>query len=80
MTDRDKLDQWSYFEERDLASAFVCSWVEAPDHRAVTLRAVQGNARLASGGLAEEIVRSDRRVPDQVYPVLVGGGIPLFPR
>ncbi|MGI5491094.1 hypothetical protein [Microtetraspora malaysiensis] len=35
MTDRDKFDQWSYFEERGLASNFVCSWVEAPDHRSV---------------------------------------------
>ncbi|MGN9780361.1 hypothetical protein ACTMTF_02965 [Nonomuraea sp. ZG12] len=38
MTDRDRFDQWSYFEERDLAGAFVCSWVEAPDHRAVVTR------------------------------------------
>ncbi|MFE6551553.1 dihydrofolate reductase family protein [Streptomyces sp. NPDC057746] len=70
-----------------------------------TLSAVQGNARLASGGLAEEIKRL-RNEPGQgdiaiggatlaaeaaesglideyrarVYPVLVGGGIPFFPR
>lgn len=70
-----------------------------------TLSAVQGNARLASGGLAEEIKRL-RTEPGQgdiaiggatlaaeaaesglideyrarVYPVLVGGGIPFFPR
>ena len=70
-----------------------------------TLSAVQGNARLVSGGLAEEIERL-RAEPDEgeiaiggatlaaeaaalgqideyramVYPVLVGGGIPFFPR
>ncbi|HET9309628.1 MAG TPA: dihydrofolate reductase family protein [Actinomycetota bacterium] len=70
-----------------------------------TLSAVQGNARLASGGLAEEIERL-RAEPGEgdiaiggatlaaeaaaldlideyqamVYPVLVGGGIPFFPR
>jgi dihydrofolate reductase len=70
-----------------------------------TLSAVQGNARLASGGLAEEIERL-RAEPGEgdiaiggatlaaeaaasalideyrarVCPVLVGGGIPFFPR
>src|SRR3990172_2393009 len=70
-----------------------------------TLSAVQGNARLASGGVAEEIERL-RAEPGEgdiaiggatlaaeaaalglideyramVYPVLVGGGIPFFPR
>jgi len=53
-----------------------------------TLSAVQGNARLASGGLAEEIERL-RAEPGEgdiaiggamVYPVLVGGGIPFFPQ
>jgi dihydrofolate reductase len=70
-----------------------------------TLSAVQGNARLASGGPAEEIERL-RAEPGEgdiaiggatlaaeaaasglideyrtmVYPVLVGGGIPYFPR
>ncbi|POX56255.1 deaminase [Streptomyces sp. Ru71] len=70
-----------------------------------TLSAVQGNARLASDGLAEEIERL-RAEPGQgdiaiggatlaaeaaaldlideyrvmVYPVLVGGGTPYFPR
>jgi dihydrofolate reductase len=70
-----------------------------------TLSAVQGNARLASGGLAQEIERL-RAEPGEgsiaiggatlaaeaaalglideyrarVYPVLVGGGIPYFPR
>jgi dihydrofolate reductase len=70
-----------------------------------TLSAVRGNARLASGGVAEEIERL-RTEPGEgdiaiggatlaaeaaaaglideyrvmVYPVLVGGGIPFFPR
>uniref|UniRef100_A0AAU2K1W4 Dihydrofolate reductase family protein n=1 Tax=Streptomyces sp. NBC_00049 TaxID=2903617 RepID=A0AAU2K1W4_9ACTN len=70
-----------------------------------TLSAVQGNARLLSGGLAEEIERL-RAEPGEgdiaiggatlaaeaaasdlideyqaiVHPVLVGGGIPFFPR
>jgi len=70
-----------------------------------TLSAVVGNARLASGDLAEEIERL-RAAPEdgdiaiggatlgaeaaaqglvdeyraRVYPVLVGGGIPYFPR
>ena len=70
-----------------------------------TLSAVQGNARLASGGPADEIERL-RAEPGEdeiaiggatlaadaaaaglideyramVYPVLVGGGIPFFPR
>ncbi|MFF0560890.1 dihydrofolate reductase family protein [Streptomyces sp. NPDC004266] len=70
-----------------------------------TLSAVQGNARLASGSLAEEIerLRAEPAASDiaiggarlaaeaaksdlideyrvVVYPVLVGGGIPFFPR
>ena len=70
-----------------------------------TLSAVQGNARLASGGLAEEIerLRTEPGAADiaiggatlaaeaaalglideyqaMVHPVLVGGGIPFFPR
>ncbi|MFJ8532193.1 dihydrofolate reductase family protein [Streptomyces sp. NPDC093591] len=70
-----------------------------------TLSAVQGNARLACGGLAEEIERL-RAEPGEgdiaiggatlaaeaaasglideyrtmVYPVLIGGGTPFFPR
>lgn len=70
-----------------------------------TLSAVQGTARLASGGLAAEVERW-RAEPGEgdiaiggatlageaaalgvideyrarVYPVLVGGGIPFFPR
>jgi dihydrofolate reductase len=70
-----------------------------------TLSAVEGNARLASGSLAEEIERL-RAEPGEggiaiggatlaaeaaalglideyrprVYPVLVGGGVPYFPR
>jgi dihydrofolate reductase len=70
-----------------------------------TLSAVQGHARLASGGLAEEIERLRAEQGDgnvaiggatlaadaaalglideyrtRVHPVLVGGGIPFFPR
>jgi dihydrofolate reductase len=70
-----------------------------------TLSAVQGHARLASGGLAEQIerLRAEPREGDiaiggatlaaeaaaldlideyrvMVYPVLVGGGTPYFPR
>jgi dihydrofolate reductase len=70
-----------------------------------TLSEVQGNARLASGGVAEEIerLRAEPREGDiaiggamlaaeaaalglideyqaMVYPVLVGGGVPFFPR
>ncbi|MGW8066913.1 dihydrofolate reductase family protein [Streptomyces ziwulingensis] len=70
-----------------------------------TLSAVQGNARLASGGLAEEIGRLRTEAGDgniaiggatlaaeaaasglideyrvKVHPVLVGGGVPFFPR
>jgi dihydrofolate reductase len=70
-----------------------------------TLSAVQGKARLASGGVAEEIERLRAEPGDgeiaiggatlaaeaaaldlideyraMVYPVLVGGGIPFFPR
>jgi dihydrofolate reductase len=70
-----------------------------------TLSAVQGNARLACGGLAEEIERLRAEPGDgdiaiggatlaaeaaalglideyrpRVCPVLVGGGIPFFPR
>lgn len=70
-----------------------------------TLTAVEGNARLAAGSLAEEVERL-RAAPEEgdiaiggatlaaeaaaldlideyrlvVYPVLVGGGIPYFPR
>src|SRR5580698_8491178 len=70
-----------------------------------TLPAVQGHARLASGGVAEEIERLRAEPAEgeiaiggatlaaeaaaldlideyrpRVYPVLVGGGIPYFPR
>lgn len=70
-----------------------------------TLSTVQGNARLASGGLAKEVerLRAEPGVGDiaiggtslaaeaaaldlideyraMVYPVLVGGGTPFFPR
>ncbi|MFE6225019.1 MULTISPECIES: dihydrofolate reductase family protein [unclassified Streptomyces] len=70
-----------------------------------TLTTVQGNARLATGGLAEEIARLRAEPGDgdialggadlaaqaaaldlideyraRIYPVLVGGGIPFYPR
>jgi dihydrofolate reductase len=70
-----------------------------------TLSAVEGNARLASGGVGEEIERLRAEPGDgeiaiggatlaaeaaalglideyrpRVFPVLVGGGIPFFPR
>ena len=70
-----------------------------------TLSSVRGNARLASGGLAEEIERLRAEPGDgdiaiggatlaaevaalglideyrvRVHPVLVGGGLPFFPR
>ncbi|GGK50038.1 hypothetical protein Ppa06_09570 [Planomonospora parontospora subsp. parontospora] len=35
MTSRKKFDQWSYFEGRGLEDGFECSWVEAPDYRAL---------------------------------------------
>lgn len=72
---------------------------------ATTLSAVRGNARLASGGLAEEIERlraepgegdiaiggatlasqaAEAGLIDEyrarVHPVLLGGGLPFFPR
>jgi dihydrofolate reductase len=85
---------------------FIAIWKPLPKVVfSTTLPAVQGNARLASGGLAEEIARL-RAEPGEgdiaiggatlaaeaaalglideyrarVYPVLVGGGIPFFPR
>lgn len=84
---------------------FAALWKSLPKVVfSTTLSAVQGNARLASGGLAEEIERlraepgratsrSAARLAAEaaasglideyrprVYPVLVGGGIPFFPR
>ncbi|GHB81956.1 deaminase [Streptomyces cirratus] len=85
---------------------FAAIWKSLPKVVfSTTLSAVRGNARLASGGLAEEIERL-RAEPGEgdiaiggatlaaeaaasglvdeyrarVYPVLVGGGIPFFPR
>jgi dihydrofolate reductase len=85
---------------------FAAVWKRLPKVVfSTTLSAVEGNARLASGGLAEEIERL-RAEPGEgdiaiggatlaaeaaasglideyrvrVYPVLVGGGIPFFPR
>ena len=43
-----------------------------------TLSAVQGHARLASGGLAEEIERL--RAEPAKGDIAIGGGIPFFPQ
>ncbi|MFL6239154.1 MAG: dihydrofolate reductase family protein [Actinomycetes bacterium] len=85
---------------------FAATWRALPKVVfSTTLSAVQGNARLASGGLAEEIERLKAEPAEgdiaiggatlaaeaatlglideyraRVYPVLVGGGIPFFPR
>jgi dihydrofolate reductase len=90
----------------DAELEFAALWKPLPKVVfSTTLSAVQGNARLASGDLAEEIERL-RAEPEEgdiaiggatlaaeasasglideyramVYPVLVGGGIPFFPR
>jgi dihydrofolate reductase len=99
-----------YWETADQLDAAELEWAALwnPLPKVVfssTLSAVQGMARLASGGLAEEIERL-RAEPGEgeiaiggatlaaeaaaldlideyrpmVYPVLVGGGIPYFPR
>lgn len=101
-----------YWETADPASlddaerAWTALWRPLPKVVfSTTLREVQGTARLASGGLAEEIGRL-RAEPGEgaiaiggatlaaqaaaldlideyavvVHPVLVGGGIPFFPR
>ncbi|MBQ0825104.1 dihydrofolate reductase family protein [Streptomyces tagetis] len=86
--------------------AWAALWTSLPKVVfSTTLSEVRGNARLASGGLAEEIERW-RAAPGEgdiaiggatlaveaaecglideyrarVYPVLVGGGTPFFPR
>ncbi|WP_317441227.1 dihydrofolate reductase family protein [Streptomyces collinus] len=85
---------------------FAAIWKSLPKVVfSTTLSAVQGNARLASGSLAEEIKRLRAEPGDgdiaiggatlaaeaaasglideyraRVYPVLIGGGIPFFPR
>jgi dihydrofolate reductase len=96
-------------QERSLDDAeleWVAIWNPLPKVVfSTTLTAVQGHARLASGGLAEEIERL-RAEPEEgdiaiggadlaaqaaasdlideyqvmIYPVLVGGGTPFFPR
>ena len=90
----------------DLQLEWTALWKPLPKVIFSTrLSAVEGNARLASGGLAEEIerLRSEPGEGDiaiggatlaaeaaalglideyrpRVHPVLVGGGIPFFPR
>ncbi|MFG1862627.1 dihydrofolate reductase family protein [Microbispora bryophytorum] len=90
----------------DLMLEWAAIWKRLPKTVfSTTLSAVQGNARLASGGLAEEIewLRAEPGESEiaiggatlaaeaaalglideyraRVYPVLVGGGIPFFPR
>jgi len=85
---------------------FAAIWVALPKVVfSTTLSAVEGNARLASGDLAEEVERLQAESADgdiaiggatlaaeaaalglideyrvRVYPVLLGGGIPFFPR
>jgi dihydrofolate reductase len=85
---------------------FIAIWKSLPKVVfSTTLAAVQGNARLAVGDLAEEIERLRAEPGDgdiaiggatlaaeaaalglideyraRIYPVLVGGGIPFFPR
>jgi dihydrofolate reductase len=97
-------DQDPSLDDADLE--FIAIWKPLPKVVfSTTLPAVRGNARLASGGLAEEIerLRAEREDGDiaiggatlaaeaaalglideyraRVYPVLVGGGIPFFPR
>jgi len=90
----------------DLELEWAAIWKPLPKVVfSTTLSAVQGNARLASAGLSEEIGRL-RAEPGEgdiaiggatlaaeaaalglideyrarVYPVLVGGGVPFFPR
>ncbi|AWW41626.1 dihydrofolate reductase family protein [Streptomyces cadmiisoli] len=97
-------DQDSTLDESELE--WTALWKPLPKVVfSTTLSEVQGHARLASGGLAEEIERL-RAEPGEgdiaiggatlaaeaaasglideyramVYPVLVGGGIPFFPR
>ena len=99
---------WEPAEDRSLDAPqreFAALWQAVPKVVfSTTLTAVQGNARLAAGSVAEEVERL-RAEPGEgeiaiggatlageatgsglvdeyrtrVYPVLVGGGIPLFP-
>lgn len=89
-----------------LELAFADIWKRLPKVVfSTTLTSVQGNTRLTTGGLAEEIARL-RAEPEEgdiaiggatlavqaaeldlideyrmrIYPMLVGGGIPFFPR
>lgn len=97
---------WEPAEDRRLDAPqreFAALWQALPKVVfSTTLTSVQGNARLATGSVAEEVERL-RAEPGEgeiavggatlaaeaadlvdeyrtrVYPVLVGGGIPLFP-
>jgi dihydrofolate reductase len=100
---------WDTVDEASLDAAeleWAALWKPLPKVVfSTTLSAVQGHARLVSGGLAEEIerLRAEPREGDiaiggatlaaeaaalglideyqvMVYPVLVGGGVPFFPR
>jgi len=90
----------------DLGREFAALWRALPKVVfSTTLTAVQGSARLATGGVAAEVerLRAEPAAGEvavggatlaaevaaaglldeyqvRVYPVLVGGGIPLFPR
>ncbi|WP_033826152.1 dihydrofolate reductase family protein [Kitasatospora sp. MBT63] len=101
---------WETAEQDPSLSAPMLEWAAVwnPLPKVVfstTLRSVQGNARLLSGGLAQEIERLRAEPKDgdiaiggaalaaeaaaaglideyrpRVHPVMVGGGVPFFPR
>jgi dihydrofolate reductase len=97
-------DQDPSFDDNE--KAWAALWKPLPKVVfSTTLSEVQGNARLASGGLVEEIERLRAELGEgdiaiggatlaaeaaalglideyraRVYPVLVGGGIPYFPK
>jgi dihydrofolate reductase len=97
-------DQDPSLDDSDLE--YIAIWKSLPKVVfSTTLAAVQGNARLASGGLTEELERLRAEPVEgdiaiggatlaaeaaalglideyraRIYPVLVGGGIPFFPR
>jgi dihydrofolate reductase len=84
----------------DDSRAWAEVWIPLPKLVfSTTLTEVEGNARLAAGGLAEELAALDGEVAiggptlagaaarlglvdeyhPRVHPVLVGGGLPLYP-